>query len=130
MEKQSAKQTAKEIAKHDVKYDAGHHAGKYIVSIDQSTQGTKALLFNEKGELCMRTDLPHKQIVNSKGWVSHDGEEIYQNTIQVIKNVLAIAKVNPDEVAGLGISNQRETGIMWERETGKPSDYAVVWQCA
>ena len=130
MEKQSAKQTAKEIAKHDVQYDAGRHAGKYIVSIDQSTQGTKALLFNERGELCMRTDLPHKQIVNGKGWVSHDGEEIYQNTIQVIKNVLNIAKVNPDEVAGIGISNQRETGIMWERETGKPSDYAVVWQCA
>ena len=120
----------KQTAKHDAKYDEGRHAGKYIVSIDQSTQGTKALLFNEKGELCMRTDLPHKQIVNSKGWVSHDGEEIYQNTIQVIKNVLNIAKVNPDEVAGLGISNQRETGIMWERETGKPSDYAVVWQCA
>ena len=103
---------------------------KYIVSIDQSTQGTKALLFNEKGELCMRTDLPHKQIVNSQGWVSHDGEEIYRNTIAVIKNVLNMAKVSPDEVAGLGISNQRETGIMWERETGKPSDYAVVWQCA
>ena len=78
----------KQTAKHDVQYDAGRHAGKYIVSIDQSTQGTKALLFNEKGELCMRTDLPHKQIVNSKGWVSHDGEEIYQNTIQVIKTFL------------------------------------------
>lgn len=105
-------------------------AKNYIVSIDQSTQGTKALLFNKKGDLCMRTDLPHRQIVNDKGWVSHDGEEIYQNTILVIKNVLEMAEIAPGEVAGLAISNQRETGIMWEKETGKPSDYAVVWQCA
>lgn len=103
---------------------------RYIVSIDQSTQGTKALLFDGQGKLCMRTDLPHRQIISGRGWVSHDGEEIYRNTIQVIKNVLDLAGVNPDDVSGIGISNQRETGIMWERETGKPSGYAVVWQCA
>lgn len=103
---------------------------EYIISIDQSTQGTKALLFNKLGELCARTDLAHRQIVNEQGWVSHDGEEIYQNTVQVIKNVLGLAKVSPDDVAGIGISNQRETAIMWDRETGKPVDYAVVWQCA
>lgn len=118
------------MEKYTATQNTEHFAKRYIVSIDQSTQGTKALLFNEKGELCMRTDLPHRQIVNAQGWVSHDGEEIYSNTIQVIKNVLNMAKVSPDEVAGLGVSNQRETGIMWERETGKPSGYAVVWQCA
>lgn len=103
---------------------------EYIISIDQSTQGTKALLFNKEGELCIRTDLPHRQIVNEQGWVSHDGEEIYQNTIQVIKNVLELANVSPDDVSGIGISNQRETAIMWDRETGKPADHAIVWQCA
>lgn len=103
---------------------------EYIISIDQSTQGTKALLFNKEGELCIRTDLPHRQIVNEQGWVSHDGEEIYQNTIQVIKNVLELAKVSPNDVSGIGISNQRETAIMWDRETGKPVDHAIVWQCA
>lgn len=103
---------------------------KYIISIDQSTQGTKALLFNEKGELCMRTDLPHRQIVDSQGWVSHDGEEIYRNTIQVIKDVLEKAKVNAGQVAGIGISNQRETSILWDKKSGKPVDYAIVWQCA
>lgn len=103
---------------------------EYIISIDQSTQGTKALLFNKEGELCIRTDLPHRQIVNEQGWVSHDGEEIYRNTIQVIKNVLELAKVSPDDVSGIGISNQRETAIMWDRETGKPVDHAIVWQCA
>lgn len=103
---------------------------KYIVSIDQSTQGTKALLFDEKGGLCMRTDLPHKQIISEQGWVSHDGEEIYKNTINVIRNVLDVAKVDPDDVAGIGISNQRETAIMWDRDTGRPVDHAIVWQCA
>lgn len=103
---------------------------KYIVSIDQSTQGTKALLFDEDGGLCARADLPHRQIVSERGWISHDGEEIYQNTIQVIKNVLHIAKVSPDSVAGIGISNQRETAILWDRETGRAAGYAVVWQCA
>lgn len=102
----------------------------YIISVDQSTQGTKALLFNREGKLCVRTDLPHRQIVNEQGWVSHDGEEIYQNTIQVIKNILDQAKVSPDDVEGIGISNQRETAIMWDRETGRPVDYAIVWQCA
>lgn len=103
---------------------------KYMISIDQSTQGTKALLFSEKGELCVRTDLAHRQIVNEQGWVSHDGEEIYQNTMQVIRNALKLAKVRPEDVAGIGISNQRETAIMWDRETGRPLDHAVVWQCA
>lgn len=103
---------------------------RYIIGIDQSTQGTKALLFDETGRLCMRADLAHKQIVNERGWVSHDGEEIYRNTIRVIGEVLRRANADPDAVAGIGISNQRETAILWERETGLPVDYAVVWQCA
>lgn len=109
---------------------AEKNSGRYIIGVDQSTQGTKALLFDEKGRMCMRADLPHTQIVNGQGWVSHDGEEIYQNTLQVIRNVLNMAQVNPDDVAGIGISSQRETAIMWDRKTGIPADYAVVWQCA
>ena len=61
---------------------------KYIIGIDQSTQGTKALLFDENGQLLLREDLPHRQIVNEAGWVSHDPEEIYQNTIRVVKQLL------------------------------------------
>lgn len=109
---------------------AEKNSGRYIIGVDQSTQGTKALLFDEKGRMCMRADLPHRQIVNGQGWVSHDGEEIYQNTLQVIRNVLNMAQVSPDDVAGIGISSQRETAIMWDRKTGSPADYAVVWQCA
>ena len=63
-------------------------AESYIISIDQSTQGTKALLFDQDGMLLQRKDLPHKQMINEKGWVSHDPEEIYQNAVQVVKNLV------------------------------------------
>ncbi len=105
-------------------------SGRYIISIDQSTQGTKALLFDKSGTLLCREDLSHKQIVNELGWVSHDPEEIYSNVIGVVKAVLAKANVAPDDVACLGISNQRETSVLWDKETGKALNNAVVWQCA
>lgn len=103
---------------------------KYIIAIDQSTQGTKALLFNEEGTLVQRTDLPHEQIVNHKGWVSHNPMEIYHNTIEVVKSLAVKAKINKNEIIGVGISNQRETTLAWDRETGKPIDNAIVWQCS
>ena len=62
---------------------------RYIIGIDQSTQGTKALLFDGEGHLLCRTDLPHRQIVNEKGWVSHDLNEIYRNTVQTVKTLVA-----------------------------------------
>ena len=102
----------------------------YIISIDQSTQGTKALLFDRQGILIKRCDMPHRQIVNDKGWVSHDPEEIYGNVIEVIRRVLKEAKVDPSQVAGMGISNQRETSVAWNRVTGESVANAIVWQCA
>lgn len=103
---------------------------KYLISIDQSTQGTKALLFDSCGKLMMRTDLPHRQIVNDAGWVSHDPEEIYRNTVEVIKNLIIQSGIEKNEVAGLGISNQRETSLIWDKVSGKPLADAIVWQCA
>lgn len=105
-------------------------ANRYVIGIDQSTQGTKALLFDEAGALVQRADLPHRQIVSEEGWVSHDPEEIYQNTIGVVKLLLKAAGIGSQEVAGVGISNQRETSLIWERGTGRPLADAVVWQCA
>lgn len=102
---------------------------KYIIGIDQSTQGTKALLFDGEGHLLRRTDLPHRQIINEKGWVSHDLNEIYSNTVQTVKTLVTEAKIQPEEVAGIGISNQRETTAIWDRKTGEPLEYAIVWQC-
>ena len=103
---------------------------KYILSIDQSTQGTKALLFDEKGTLICRADRPHRQIVNEKGWVEHDPAEIIRNTVQVAKDVTAKAGIDKEDIAALGFSNQRETSVAWDRATGKPVYNAVVWQCA
>lgn len=104
--------------------------GKYILGIDQSTQGTKALLFDEEGMMACRTDLPHRQIVNQDGWVSHDPEEIYKNVIAAVKNLLEKSRVDPGRIIGVGISNQRETSLSWERESGKAVTDAIVWQCS
>lgn len=103
---------------------------QYILSIDQSTQGTKALLFDERGALVCRADKPHRQIIDEKGWVEHDPEEILRNTVQVAKDVVEKAGIDKGEIAALGISNQRETSVAWDRATGKPVYNAIVWQCA
>lgn len=102
---------------------------EYIIAIDQSTQGTKAMLFDKNGDMIKRCDLQHRQIVNDKGWVEHDPEEILQNTVQTVKNLLLETHTDPAFVVGIGLSNQRETGVMWNRETGKPLYNAIVWQC-
>lgn len=102
----------------------------YVLGIDQSTQGTKALLFDQIGNLICRTDLPHRQIINDSGWVEHDPLEIYENTVQVVKNLVDKANIDKNEIKVLGISNQRETALAWNRITGEPVYHAIVWQCA
>lgn len=101
----------------------------YVISIDQSTQSTKAILFDEKGILIKRVDKKHKQLVNELGYVSHDPIEIYQNTILAIRELIDVTGINKDLIQALGISNQRETTLMWD-DQGKPYEDAVVWQCA
>ncbi len=103
---------------------------QYIISIDQSTQGTKALLFDSSGSLIKRTDEAHEQIINEKGWVSHDPAEIYRKVIEVTARLLEESGIDKSKVAGVGISNQRETSLAWNRLTGEPVGKAVVWQCA
>ncbi len=100
------------------------------MGIDQSTQGTKALLFDEEGSLICRSDVPHKQYIDERGWVEHDPEEIYRNTLSVVKILVEKAGIDKNEIVTLGISNQRETAMVWDRATGKPVYNAVVWQCA
>lgn len=103
---------------------------QYIISIDQSNQGTKAMLFDHEGIMLGRSDLPHRQIVNESGWVSHDPEEIYHNTIRVVQDLLEKSGIEKEKIAGVGISNQRETSLAWDSVTGRPEADAVVWQCA
>lgn len=103
---------------------------RYILAVDQSTQGTKGLLFDEKGALKCRADRPHRQIVNELGWVEHDPMEIIQNVVGVCGDVLAKAGAATYDVTAFAISNQRETAMMWDKATGRPIYNAIVWQCA
>ena len=103
---------------------------KYILGIDQSTQGTKALLFNTQGKMIARADQSHRQLINKQGWVSHDPEEIFSNVLQVVKEVVQKAKIEKTQIVAVGISNQRETAMIWNRKNGEPLGLAVVWQCA
>ena len=101
----------------------------YILAIDQSTQGTKALIFDGDGAPVARADLPHRQIVNERGWVEHDPDEIYANTLRAVKNVVDKSGIDKRKIAVVGLSNQRETSLVWDR-TGKPLYNAIVWQDA
>ena len=103
---------------------------KYILAIDQSTSGTKALLFDEDARLIGRSDLPHKQKISENGWVAHDPMEIWENTKGVARAIIEKTGINKDEVIGISISNQRETALVWDRDTGLPVYDAIVWQCA
>lgn len=103
---------------------------EYIIGIDQSTQGTKALLFDREARLVDRADMPHRQKTSKEGYVSHDLTEIWQNTLAVIKALLTGNGIKAGELRGIAISNQRETTAAWNRETGEPVCDAVVWQCA
>ncbi|MGN1375000.1 MAG: glycerol kinase GlpK [Prevotella sp.] len=101
---------------------------KYIIAIDQSTSATKAILFNEQCQLIGRKNVAHKQYYPKPGWVEHDAEEIYKNTVKAVHEVLQLVK--GDNVSySLAITNQRETVVVWNRFTGKPVYNAVVWQC-
>ncbi|MCR5776081.1 MAG: glycerol kinase GlpK [Lachnospiraceae bacterium] len=102
---------------------------KYILAIDQSTQGTKALIFDEKGRVCDKAYKSHRQIVNDHGWVEHDPREILQNTLEVTCSIVEKSGINSSDVAAIGISNQRETSLAWNKETGAPIYNAIVWQC-
>lgn len=103
---------------------------KYILSLDQSTQGTKALLFDENGSLILRRNKVHRQLINQEGWVSHDLEEIYQNTIEVLQKVVLDSGIDRAGIVAMGISNQRETSAAWDRISKRPVGHAIVWQCS
>ena len=102
---------------------------KYIIGIDQSTQGTKAVLVDQNGRILLRKDRPHRQIINGLGWVSHDPEEVYRNTLAITAELIAETGVQEEELYGVGISNQRETTVAF-REDGTPVTDAIVWQCS
>lgn len=100
----------------------------YIIAIDQSTSATKAMLFNEQCEMLRRVNKAHQQYYPKAGWVEHDAEEIYNNTLWVVKELLKDENLEENNYS-LAITNQRETVVVWDKTTGKPVCNAVVWQC-
>jgi glycerol kinase len=101
----------------------------YILSIDQSTSATKAVLFNSDAKFVARANAEHKQYYPQPGWVEHDPEEIFANTLKVIAEVIQQSGIDKNLIKCLSISNQRETVVLWDKNTGKPVYNAVVWQC-
>ena len=101
---------------------------KYIGAIDQGTTSTRFILFDHESKKVASRQLEHKQIFPKAGWVEHDPLEIWQNTKQVIKATLQSGKISEDQIAAIGITNQRETTVLWNKKTGKPFYNAIVWQ--
>ena len=102
---------------------------KFVLSIDQGTTGTRAMIFNHRGEEVSKSYVQHKQIFPQPGWVEHDPEEIWENTLNVIKDAISLANLDVKQVCSIGVTNQRETVVAWNKETNKPLNNAIVWQC-
>src|SRR6185436_7536188 len=103
-------------------------AAKHILAIDQGTTSTRAIVFDSTGQPVASAQKELPQIFPKPGWVEHDPEEIWRATVEVCRGALAKAKLTAKDVAGIGITNQRETTVVWDRATGKPVHNAIVWQ--
>ena len=102
---------------------------KYTIAIDQSTSATKAMLFDENGQLIAGTSEDHRQYYPQPGFVEHDGVEIIENTYKAVQRLVQNHISGSDEIKSIAITNQRETVVVWDKRTGKPVYNAVVWQC-
>ncbi|HKZ85363.1 MAG TPA: glycerol kinase GlpK [Anaerolineae bacterium] len=101
---------------------------KYAAAIDQGTTSTRFMIFDHGGKVVEVDQREHEQIYPKPGWVEHDPMEIWKRTEEVIKEALAKSKVDPKDISAIGVTNQRETTIVWEKATGKPVYNAIVWQ--
>ncbi len=101
---------------------------KYILSLDAGTTSNRAILFNHSGEIANLAQQEFQQIYPQAGWVEHNPETIWETQLQVIREVMNKEGILPSQISGIGITNQRETTIIWNRETGKPICNAIVWQ--
>ncbi|KGP71697.1 glycerol kinase [Pontibacillus yanchengensis Y32] len=100
----------------------------YILSIDQGTTSSRAILFNHNGDAIESAQKEFQQFFPKPGWVEHDANEIWTSVLACIADVLRKAEIEPEQVAGIGITNQRETTVVWDKDTGRPIHKAVVWQ--
>ena len=102
---------------------------KYILALDQGTTSSRTIVFDKKGSIVSKAQFEFTQIYPKSGWVEHDPYEIWESQLHSLQVALQNGNIDPSEIAAVGITNQRETTICWERETGKPVYNAIVWQC-
>lgn len=102
---------------------------KYILALDQGTTSSRAILFNESGEMVSTAQKEFKQYYPQPGWVEHDAMEIWETQLEVARAAIEKLGISAEEIAGIGITNQRETTILWDKRNGKPVHHAIVWQC-
>ena len=102
---------------------------RYVIALDQGTTSSRAILFNRAGEIVSRAQYPFRQIYPQPGWVEHDPMEIWNMEKRALAEAVDTAHIDPKAIAALGITNQRETTVMWDRATGEPVCNAIVWQC-
>src|SRR5690242_657211 len=101
---------------------------RFVAAIDQGTTSSRCIVFDRSGRIAGLGQREHEQLFPRPGWVEHDAETIWRNTEFVIGAALEDAGIGADEIAAVGVTNQRETTVVWERATGKPVANAIVWQ--
>ena len=102
---------------------------KYVMALDAGTTSNRCILFNEKGEICSMAQKEFTQYYPQPGWVEHDASEIWQTQLSVARQAMQKVGATYKDIAAIGITNQRETVIVWDRKTGQPVYHAIVWQC-
>jgi len=102
---------------------------KYVMALDAGTTSNRCILFNEKGEMCSVAQKEFTQYFPKPGWVEHDADEIWSTQLEVAQKAMANLNITAADIAAIGITNQRETAIVWDKATGAPIHHAIVWQC-
>ncbi|EGN47662.1 hypothetical protein HMPREF0991_01577, partial [Lachnospiraceae bacterium 2_1_58FAA] len=102
---------------------------KYVMALDAGTTSNRCILFNEKGEICSMAQKEFTQYFPKPGWVEHDPREIWSTQLSVARQAMNQINASAADIAAIGITNQRETAIVWDKNTGKPVYNAIVWQC-
>ena len=102
---------------------------KYVLALDQGTTSSRCILFDHTGKICSMAQREFTQIYPNPGWVEHNPMEIWSSQLGVAIEAMAMVNAKPENISGIGITNQRETTIVWNKKTGEPVYNAIVWQC-
>ena len=109
--------------------EGGNGMAKYVMALDAGTTSNRCILFNESGEICSMAQKEFRQFFPNPGWVEHDANEIWSSMLGVAVEAMNMIRATAADIAAIGITNQRETAIVWNKETGEPVYNAIVWQC-